>query len=54
MDFFFKFRIHIVIGNEWYGIVDGQSPFIFNRVTAFVHNGINSVWPIIPLLFIFQ
>ena len=26
---FFKFCIHIVIGNEWYGIVNGQNPSIF-------------------------
>ena len=31
---FFKFCIHIVIGNEWYGIVNGQNPTIFDGVTA--------------------
>ena len=31
---FFKFCIHIVIGDEWYGIVNGQNPSIFNGVTA--------------------
>ena len=31
---FFKFCIHIVIGEEWYGIVNGQNPSIFNGVTA--------------------
>ena len=31
---FFKFCIHIVIGNEWYGIGNGQNPYIFNGVTA--------------------
>ena len=31
---FFKFCIHIVIGDEWYGIVNGQNPTIFDRVTA--------------------
>ena len=31
---FFKFCIHIVIGDEWYGIVNGQNPTIFNGVTA--------------------
>ena len=31
---FFKFCIHIVIGNEWYGIVNGQNLSIFNGVTA--------------------
>ena len=31
---FFKFCIHIVIGNEWYGIVNGQNPSIFTGVTA--------------------
>ena len=37
MDFFFKFRIHIVIGDELYGIVDGQNPSIFNRVSVLVY-----------------
>ena len=32
---FFKFCIHIVIGDEWYGIVNGQNPTIFDGVTAF-------------------
>ena len=36
---FFKFCIHIVIGNEWYGIVNGQHPSIFNRVTALFRIG---------------
>ena len=31
---FFKFCIHIVIGVEWYGIVSGQNPTIFDGVTA--------------------
>ena len=31
---FFKFCIHIVIGDEWYGIVNGQNLSIFNGVTA--------------------
>ena len=39
MDFFFKFCIHIVIGDKWYGIVDEQNPSIFNIVTALVHTG---------------
>ena len=30
---FFKFCIHIVIGDEWYGIVNGQNPTIFDGVT---------------------
>ena len=30
--FFFKLCIHIVIRDEWYGIVNGQNPSIFNRV----------------------
>ena len=25
---------HIVIGDEWYGIVNGQNPTIFDGVTA--------------------
>ena len=36
---FFKFCIHIVIGDEWYGIVNGQNPSIFNGVTALFHIG---------------
>ena len=37
---FFKYCIHIVIRDEWYGIVMGlQNPSIFNRVIALVHNG---------------
>ena len=36
---FFKFCIHIVIGDEWYGIVNGQNPFIFNGVTALFRIG---------------
>ena len=36
---FFKFCIHIVIGDEWYGIVYGQNPSIFNRVTALFRIG---------------
>ena len=31
---FFKFCIHIVIGDERYGIVNGQNPTIFDGVTA--------------------
>ena len=31
---FFKFCIHIVIDDEWYGIVNGQNLSIFNGVTA--------------------
>ena len=36
---FFKFCIYIIIMNEWYGIVYGQNPSIYNRVTALVHTG---------------
>ena len=36
---FFKFCIHIVIGHEWYGIVNGQNPSIFNEVTALFRIG---------------
>ena len=36
---FFKFCIHIVIGDEWYGIVNGKNPSIFNGVTAFFRIG---------------
>ena len=35
----FKFCIHIVIGDEWYGIVYGQNPSIFNGVTALFRIG---------------
>ena len=33
---FFKFCIHIVIGDEWYGIVNGQNPSIFIRIGKMV------------------
>ena len=36
---FFKFCRHIVIGDEWYGIVNGQNPSIFNGVTALFRIG---------------
>ena len=36
---FSKFCIHIVIGDEWYGIVNGQNPSIFNGVTALFRIG---------------
>ena len=36
---FFKFCIHIVIGDEWYGIVNGKNPSIFNGVTALFRIG---------------
>ena len=36
---FFKFCIHIVIRDEWYGIVNGQNPSIFNGVTALFRIG---------------
>ena len=36
---FFKFCIHIVISDEWYGIVNGQNPSIFNGVTALFRIG---------------
>ena len=36
---FFKFCIHIVTGDEWYGIVNGQNPSIFNGVTALFRIG---------------
>ena len=36
---FVKFCIHIVIGDEWYEIVNGQNPFFLNRATALVHIG---------------
>ena len=37
--FFFNFCIHIVIGDEWCGIVNGQNPSIFNGVTALFRIG---------------
>ena len=36
---FFKFCIHIVIGDEWYGIVNGQNPSFFYGVTALFRIG---------------
>ena len=36
---FFKFCIHIVIGDEWYGIVNGQNLSIFNGVTTLFRIG---------------
>ena len=48
---FFKFCIHIVIGDEWYGIVNGQNPSIFNGVTSLFLYWKNGFWPVIPLLF---
>ena len=47
---FFKFCIHIVIGDEWYGIVNGQNPSILTESVPFfvLENGF---WPVIPLLF---
>ena len=36
---FFKFCIHIVIGDEWYEIVNGQNPSIFNGFTALFRIG---------------
>ena len=47
---FFKFCIHNVIGNEWYGIVNGQNPSIFNGYCPFSYWK-NGFWPVIPLLF---
>ena len=41
--------IHIVIGDEWYGIVNGQNPTIFDGVTAL--SPFNGFWPVILLLF---
>ena len=32
---FFKFSIHIVIGDEWYGIVNGQNPSILTELLPF-------------------
>ena len=48
---FFKFCIHIVIGNEWYGIVNGQNPCIFLRSYCPFSYWKNGFWPVIPLLF---
>ena len=46
---FFKFWIHIVITDEWYGIVNGQNPSSFNSPCSYWKN---SFWYIVPLLFI--
>ena len=32
---FFKFCTHIVIGDEWYGIVNGQNTSIFMELLPF-------------------
>ena len=48
--YFFKFCIHIVIGDEWYGIVNGQNLSIFNSYCPFSYWK-NGFWPVIPLLF---
>ena len=45
---FFKFCIHIVIGNEWYGIVNVQNPSVFYCPFSYWKNGF---WPVILLLF---
>ena len=47
---FFKFCIHIVIGDAFSGIVNGQNLYIYDRVTALFLLE-TSFWPIIPLLF---
>ena len=47
---FFKFCIHIVIGDEWYGIVNGKNPTIFDGVTV-LSPFKNGFWPVILLLF---
>ena len=39
LSIYFKFCIHIVIGDEWNGIVNGQNPSIFNGVTALFRLG---------------
>ena len=36
---FFKFCIHSIIRDEWYGIVNGRNWSIFSRTTALVHTG---------------
>ena len=38
-NFFQILHIYIVIGDEWYGIVNGQNPSIFNGVTALFRIG---------------
>ena len=32
--FYFKVFIHIIIRNEWYGIVNGQNPSIFTKLLS--------------------
>ena len=49
---FFKFFIHIVVGDECYGIVNRQNSSIFIRVTALVYIGKIGFWPVTPLLFV--
>ena len=36
---FFKFRIHSVNRDEWYGIINRQNWSIFDRVTALGYTG---------------
>ena len=45
---FSNFAYILFIGDEWYGIVNGQNPTIFDGVTALLKNGF---WPVILLLF---
>ena len=46
---FFKFCIHIVIGDEWYGIDNGQNPFSMELLPFLPLK--NGFWPVILLLF---
>ena len=47
---FFKFCIHIVIGDEWYGIVDGQNLSILNSYCPCSYWK-NSFLHFVPLVF---
>ena len=47
---FFKFCIHIVIGDEWYGIVNGQNRPFFMELLPFLPLK-NDFWPVILLQF---
>ena len=44
--------MHIVIGDEWYGVVNGQNTFIFNRIIALDHIETKRFLSVISLLFI--
>ena len=53
IDNFYNFCIHILIGDEWYEIINLQNPSIFfftDLLPLFILE--TGFWPVIPLLFI--